>query len=327
MQKAIMMLCCMAISFSAISCDICGNFMGITPYNNRNSISFLHRYRVFNGYRNYQQQSHFFPTSAYKVMHGTNPLDSVVIKNYSKQDFESFKIFELRLKYFVLSKLELNVFVPFTNNKSKINDVYNTHVGLGDISFNAGYHIIKPKLDKRMAHKLLAGLGIKLPTGNFYVHDKNSNRMPFEMQAGSGTYDGFCYLNYVVTSKKIGASVNLTYKMNGTNIYKEHLANSTTDFASVFYKITYKSFILFPSVQANYEFTKGLSVNKQLIKASGINTLLLGPGFDVYYKSFSLNTSWQFTVCEQIADGELKSAGRINVGINYNFSNKKTDSD
>ena len=324
--KALFVLCCLLITFNSLACDICGSYMGITPYDNKSTISFLHRYRVFNGYRDYQTQSHFFPKSAYRTMHGGNTdTDSTKTMNrtYSSNDFESYKIFELRFKYFVLKRLELNVFLPLLDNKSKTNGVYVHHTGFGDMSLNAGFHVITPKADKKVRHKLILGAGIKLPTGNFYAHDSNSDRLPFEMQPGTGSVDGFGYVNYVCMSKKLGASINLNYKANGKNQFQERLSNSNNDFVSVFYRIDCNKVILYPSVQANYEFTDGLKIKNVLQQNTQVNSLLLGPGLDIYYKSFSLNTSWQFTAAEQVRDGNLKSAGRISVGLNYSFSRKE----
>ncbi len=299
--------------------------MGITPYDNKSSISFLHRYRIFNGYRNYQSQSHFFPKSAYRVAHADEPSDSSITKNYSSKDFESYKIFELRFKYFVLKRLELNVFVPLLNNKSKTDEEYTSHTGLGDISFNVGFHIMTPKADKKVRHKLIFGSGIKLPTGNYYAHDMYSDRLPFEMQAGTGSIDGFVYLNYVVMTKRIGASVSLNYKANGQNKFHEKLCNSHNDFASVFYKVPIKNVVLYPSVQANYEYTNGLSIKNELQKNTDVNSLLIGPGIDVYYKSFSINLAWQYTAYEEVKNGNLKSAGRLSCALNYSFGKREKE--
>lgn len=321
--KVQFVLSIIALSLNSLACDICGNYMGITPYDNKSSISFLHRYRIFNGYRDYQSQSQFFPNSAYRVMHADNPTDSTIAKNYSSKDFESYKIFELRFKYFVLKRLELNVFVPLLSNKAKTDDVYNAHTGIGDVSFNAGYHVITPKADKSIRHKLILGAGIKLPTGNYYAHDHHSERLPFEMQPGTGSVDGFGYLSYVLMTKRIGASLSLNYKFNGQNKYHEKLNNSHNHFMSVFYKVTLKNVMLYPSVQANYENTKGLSIKNEVQKNTAVNSLLLGPGLDVYYKSFSVNMAWQFTAYENVNTGNLKSVGRLSLGLNYSFGKKE----
>lgn len=309
--------------YSSLACDICGNFMGVTPYNNRNSISFLHRYRIFNGYRSYQEQSRFFPASAYRIAHADHDTLTSGPIVHSNKDFESYKIFELRFKYFVHKRIELNVFLPLLDNKTKTNDVYEHHTGFGDVSLNAGFHVILPDEDQEIKQKLVLGMGIKLPTGNYYAHNSHSDRLPFEMQPGTGSTDGFVYFNYILMHKKVGVNINGNFKLNGSNRYRERVNNSTTDFISVFYKIKYKSLMFYPSAQCNYEYTKGLEVKHVLQKATAVNTVLLGPGLDVYYKSFSLNASWQFTVMEKVAVGDLKSAGRLTLGVNYNFSLKK----
>ncbi len=320
--KLLAFCCFLSVSYASLACDICGNFMGVTPYNNRNSISFLHRYRVFNGYRDYQDQSHFFPANAYRIAHAQHDTVAQRSKIYSSKDFESYKVFELRFKYFVHKRIELNVFVPVLDNKTKTNDVYEHHTGFGDVSVNAGFHVILPNEEHAIKQKLVLGIGIKLPTGNFYAHDQHSDRLPFEMQPGTGSIDAFAYFNYIIMHEKVGVNINGNYKLNGENIYHERVHNSTTDFLSVFYKIRYRSFLFYPSAQLNYEYTKGLQVKEALQTSTAVNTLLLGPGFDIYYKSFSLNTSWQFTVMEKVDKGDLKSAGRLSIGLSYNFNRK-----
>lgn len=307
---------------TTLACDICGNFMGLTPYNNRNSVSFLHRYRIFNGYRGYQQQSNFFPHSAYRTMHLQHDSVPEAMRVHSSKDYESYKVFELRFKYFVHKRVELNLFAPLLSNKTKTDDAYEQHTGFGDISLNAGFHLIQPAEDKELRHKLVFGIGIKLPTGNYYAHGSASQRLPFEMQPGTGSTDGFVYLNYIVMYRKVGINVNSNFKINGYNRYRERVGNSTTDFISVFCKARLGNVFLYPAIQANYEYTKGVYVKQVLQPATQMNTLMVGPGLDVYYKSFSLNAGWQFTAMETVAPGDLKSAGRLNLGLNYNFGGK-----
>ncbi len=318
-------LCTFFLVFSVVAeaCDICGNFMGLTPYNNRNSISLLHRYRVFNGYRNYQEASRFFPAAAYRTAHMQHDSVPEALKVHSSKDFESYKIFELRFKYFVHKRIELNVFAPLLDNKSKTNDLYEHHTGFGDISFNAGFHLMMPDKEREVKHKLVLGAGIKLPTGNYYAHDAQSQRLPFEMQPGTGSTDGFVYLNYVLMYRKVGININGNFKFNGQNRYKERVGNSTTDFVSVFCKAKLGNVFLYPSLQANYEYTKGIYVKDIVQPSTQMNVLMLGPGLDVYYKSFSLNAAWQFTAWEQVLPGDLQSAGRLSLGVNYNFGGKE----
>jgi hypothetical protein len=74
----------------------------------------------------YDQKGTFFPAGAYKVMHGSH--DSILptgfTRVYSSKDFESYKVYELRAKYFIHHRIELNAIIPINSNKSKEDSMY-----------------------------------------------------------------------------------------------------------------------------------------------------------------------------------------------------------
>jgi hypothetical protein len=49
-KKYLLLAVLLASSLASQACDICGCFMGITPYDNQSGFSLMHRYRIFNGY-------------------------------------------------------------------------------------------------------------------------------------------------------------------------------------------------------------------------------------------------------------------------------------
>lgn len=337
-------------NFSLHACDMCGCFMGITPYDNQSSFSFLYRYRSFNGYRLYQQpeQTHrFFPAgitqvnainnqsiainepltsinkSYAKTEHGGGNTTTSKLPEYSNKDYEKYQVYELRGKYFIHPRVELNSIVPLINNKSFTNGLKETHLGIGDITFFAAYHVIKRIDVPKMQQRLITGGGIKLPIGNYYAKDNNGFRLPFLMQSGTGSIDYFGYANYIVGYKKLGLSINTVYKLNGTNYYREKIENSTTNYANVFYKIKINKWILIPSVQFYYEYTKGLKINNELVTGTNMNVAMLGGGLDAFYKSISVSTAFQFPVYERVSDGNLGSAGKMILGLHYNFNQTK----
>lgn len=318
---SVLLLC---ISIKATACDICGCFMGITPYDNQSSIGLMHRYRVFNGYRTYQQKSSFFPTGAYKEMHGGTSAAPLVYQHpYSSKDFESYKVYELRVKYFIHRRIELNAIVPVNSNKSKEDTAFISHTGLGDPTFFAGYHLIRKVDYEKFLHRLILGTGVKIPSGNYYAKDNENNRIPLLLQPGTGSTDVFLYSNYVFGYRQFGFSINSMYKYNGTNYYHEQVGNSTSNYLNIFYKIRKGNFVFIPSAQFYYEYNKGIYINCSLQPETGMNVMLAGPGFDMYYKNISLNTSVQFRAFEKTGADNLKSAGRIVVGVSYNFKQNK----
>ncbi|MBS1637956.1 MAG: hypothetical protein JST26_18735 [Bacteroidetes bacterium] len=325
-KRLFLILLILAVNpFRGRACDICGGFMGITPYDNQSSICLMHRYRIFNGYRNYNQKSQFFPQGAYyKVAHGGSAAagDSVITKTYSSRDYESYKVYELRAKYFIHHRVELNAFIPLNDIKSKTNNITTSHIGLGDPSVFAGFHILKPG-EKTWKQRLISGVGIKLPLGNYYAHDQFSNRIPFLLQPGTGSVDGFVYVNYIVSYKKTGFSTNSNFKMNGQNDYQERIGNSFSEFLNVFYRHKFGQVTVIPSVQAYFEYTKGVYVKRQLQPGTKMNSLLIGPGLDLFYKNISINCSFQFCAWEKVEPDDLQNAGRMVIGLCYNFNQTK----
>jgi len=201
--------------------------MGITPYDNQSQISFFHRYRIFSGYRNYSQKGTFFPKGAYRMMHGgTSHVMDTVLKNYSSKDYESYKVYELRAKYFIHPRLELNAIVAVNNNKSREDNHVLNHTGFSDPTFFIGYHALKKVDMEDVQQRLILGAGVKLPSGNYYAKSESGERLPFLMQPGTGSTDGFFYGNYIVGYKKLGLSLNSVFKLNGSNFYNERIANS-----------------------------------------------------------------------------------------------------
>ncbi len=313
-------------SIPVLACDLCGSYMGITPYDNQSQLTLLHRYRVFNGYRNYQQSSRFLIPGAYKTMHDPSIIagDSATeIKEHSSKDYETYKIIELRGKYFLHSRWEIDFILPVQQIKTKYNEDKNFNSGIADPSLFSGYHLIKRLNGYTTKQRMIIGTGVKLPMGISDKKNTEDQRMQLLNQNGTGSFDHFYYLNYMVSKKWWGINTNCIFKFNGTNKYKEHYANSYNQVLSLFAKLEIKELSLYPSVFMNYEYCKGLYVNKELEKGTNVNILLMGPSIDINYKSFVLNTSYQFNTYERVSSQSLSNAGRFVIGLTYNFTQNK----
>jgi hypothetical protein len=300
--------------------------MGITPYDNQSQLTLLHRYRVFNGYRNYQQTSRFLLPGAYKTMHDPSviPGDSAIeTKNHSSKDYETYKVLELRGKYFLHPSWELNFIFPIQQIKTKYDGQKNTNTGVSDPTLFSGYHVIKRLNGYVIKQRMIVGAGIKFPLGISDKQNAQFNRMSLLNQNGTGSVDHFYYVNYLLSRKWFGIATNCMFKINGTNKYKEKFANSYNQVFNLFVKLEINDLKIFPAVFVNYEYSKGLLVNGNLEAGTNIDVLLLGPSLDLSYKKFVLNTSYQFNVYERVSSQSLANAGRFVIGLTYNFSQNK----
>lgn len=315
-RKLLIITLFLLISSNMFACDICGCFMGITPYYNRNSISVLYRYRSFNGY---DGQAHSLFPNGGKFFIPARSQDAPITGHAGNEaDYELYRSMEIRGKYFVNSRLEINAILPYVSNSERYNGYTSTIGGMGDANFYAGYHLVQ-KLDENFKQQLIAGAGIKLPTGKNDFKNTAGIRYSSLMQGGTGSTDGFVYLNYMVGLGNFGASLNTSYKVNGKNSRQESIANSTTSFLNIFYKQRIgKDVQVMPSAQFFYEYSGGEKYNGVKTGEHVMNNLMGGVGADIFYKNVALNAGIQKNIWEAETDHPM-SAGKVYVGITYNF--------
>ncbi|MBC6988620.1 hypothetical protein [Hymenobacter sp. BT491] len=299
--------------------------MGITPYDNQSGVSLMHRYRIFNGYQDYGQSSKFFPGGVRPFFPSHLNSDNGYEHEHhgDPTDYEAFRVLELRGKYFLSQRVELNAFVPFVMNTSQINSKQLNASGIGDVTIFAGYHLIRAIETAGVQSRLIVGGGVKLPTGNFRQVSADGHRYPLLNQVGTGTTDGFVYANYIGSFHNVGLSVNSSYRRSTRNAFENSLAPSTTTFASLFYRLPLgTNWQVYPSAQFFYEKTKGEMLEGHLTGEHAMNNALLGPGLDVYYKNLSLNASVQLPVYTGTTDHPA-SAGRMVLAVGYSFNQTK----
>jgi hypothetical protein len=325
MKSLVLIGCLLLLAGPGRGCDICGCFMGITPYDNQSSVALMHRYRIFNGYQEFGQTPQLFPTGARLLAPASLNSDDGYAHSHQGDatDFEAFRVVELRGKYFLSRRVELNAFVPYVMNTSQINGRQLNVSGLGDITVFAGYHLIRNIETAGIQSRLIVGGGVKLPTGDFRRQNAQGRRYALLNQAGTGTTDGFLYANYIASFHSFGLSVNASYRRASENAYRSSLAPSTATFASLFYRLPLGTdWQLYPSAQLFYEKTAGEMLEGQLTGEHAMNNALLGPGLDLYYKNVSVNTSVQFPVYTAATDHPL-SAGRLVLALGYSFNQTK----
>jgi len=325
MKNILLLAGLLLLGWPARACDICGCFMGITPYDNQSGFTLMHRYRVFNGYQAAGQSPQFFPSGARVFAPSSLNSDEGYAHRHQGDatDFEAFRVAELRGKYFLARRLELNAFVPYVMNTSQINGHQLNVSGLGDITVFAGYHLIRNIETAGLQSRLIVGGGVKLPTGDFRRQNAQGLRYALLNQPGTGTTDGFVYANYIASYRSLGLSVNASYRRSSENTYRNSIAPGTAAFANLFYRLPLgDSWQIYPSAQFFWEKTDGEMLEGQLTGAHAMNNALLGPGLDFYYKNVSLNTSMQFPIYNAATDHPL-SAGRLVVALGFSFNQMK----
>jgi len=321
-RVALLMLLFSLQQLTVFACDLCGCFIGVLPYDNQSSFSINHRYRIFSGYPG-MSGGMVFPSGAYRlskppsVLHGVNQVAT------SQNDFESYKLIELRGKWFVSPRVELNFILPFAENRSSTNGVKQRIDGLGDATILAGYHLIRKVGDGNFRHRLVVGLGIKLPSGKCNAKTSDGDRISLMMQTGTGSTDGIFYLAYTGGGYNFRWGATGSTKFSGSNKYKEQLTPATSSTAFVGYVLTVKSWKLLPEISAYQEYMRGMYVGNEFEQGTTMNGVLLGPSIDAFWKNLGINLSYQLPVYEQKENYNLESKARISLGLTWSFNQKK----
>lgn len=298
------------------ACDLCGTFIGILPYDNQNSISLLHRYRVFSGYADAPGQT--FPPGAYRFSPAYSSLHGNHGQVHSALDFESYKTIELRGKWFVHPRCELSFAFPYIVNKYRSDDRIYTVSGMGDMSLLAGWHLISRMPDQGFRHRLVAGAGIKFPSGNCNF-TQEGERVPLLMQCGTGSTDAIAYLAYTGGGNNFRWGFTASGKFSGTNRYGEQLLPSENATAFGGYILGKGSWKFLPQVQIFQEYLPGMRTGIVTDRSSAMKSMLGGLSLAVYKGSFSTEFSAQLPVYDYCVEDNPENKIRISVSISWNF--------
>ncbi|MEJ5996416.1 hypothetical protein WG904_18455 [Pedobacter sp. Du54] len=313
-----LLLFCLLMPINVIACDICGCFMGLTPYDNQSNFGLLYRYRSFSGYKG--QKHSIFPRNSDFLIPKDSRNAPLTTHMGNASDYEAYRTLEFRGRYFIHRRIELNAIIPYNSNTERYNSYTSSISGMGDVNLFAGYHLIRKLNGPNVNQRLIVGAGVKLPSGKNNVKTTTGIRYSALMQPGTGSTDGFLYLNYLLGYKKFGLSLNTAYKVNGQNKEAEGIANSSTSFLNFFYtQRLNKNWQIMPSAQFFYEKSAGETYNEIRTGEHEMNNLMAGLGADIYYKNIALNIGIQTNAWQAKTD-HPQSAGKIYIGLTYNLN-------
>lgn len=318
----ILLLLLLVASNPLPACDVCGCFMGLTPYDNQSNIGLVYRLRTFSGYYGFDRNFSLLPSGSLRAgntaLHADHNHDEVLNGN----DYEEYRVVELRSKFFLHERIETNIIIPFNFNSMMMNESSHTVSGLGDINIFSGYQVLRKMDMQGWQYRLTLGAGIKLTTGRNDRTDMSNERIHLMMQPGTGTTDYFFYGNYTTAINRWGASFSGSYKLNGTNDYNEKISNSVNAYGSFFYKAFKNKWVIIPSVQLYYENTAGIRTESGTGNTTSMNVLMTGPGLDIYYNNLQFALSGLLPASEEEISGKAASAFKFSAGFIYNFNQR-----
>ncbi|MEJ0030281.1 MAG: hypothetical protein WDO15_07900 [Bacteroidota bacterium] len=303
MKKLFIIVVMFVIAGSASACDVCGcslggNYFGILPFYGKNFIGLRWSEAQFHSY--------IYPTQNLPA----------------QQSHDTYSKVELWTRYHLTRRIQLFAFVPYMyNNMNGTDQVVDAH-GLGDINLMANYTLINnSEGGSDWKHTLIAGGGIKLPTGKFSLYDKGKiiNR---NFQMGTGSVDFTASAVYTIRYKKTGLNFETGYKMNTHNKDGYHFGNQFRFSSQVFFWQQFGKVSLLPHAGANYE-NAAMHRDGDIIQVNTGGTAILGAaGLDVYVGPFTVGVNYQKPVTQHYNSddtADITSKARWTTSLVYSF--------
>jgi hypothetical protein len=295
-----LMLLASVMITAAYACDVCGSAsgnqsLGILPQHSRHFIGLQYMYSSFE--------------SNHPSLFDGKP------DEHSQDNYHTVQLWG---RFSLGKNWQLFGFVPYRYNKQLSNGISNKTTGLGDISFLVNRVLIREKEEAVWQHQLLAGGGVKLPTGAYTgISAQDKLGIP-NMQPGSGSWDFMVNTNYTVRRGKLGLNVDAAYTLTTANKENYKYGNRLNAGLLGFYTFKFNKLAIMPMAGYRYEYALHDYDNysrKWLNEQSGGYMSFITAGLQSYYGSWGLRLTCQLPASQHYGNGYVSAGSRLDAGI------------
>ncbi len=303
MKHTLLVLTIVLSTYRASACDVCGcslggNYFGILPLYNKNFVGLRWSQARFHSY--------IAPTQYLAA----------------QQSNDTYQKLELWGRFYIAKRLQVFAFVPYMYNEMRGTDQVVFAQGLGDVNLLANYVVFNTSEDNRdFKQTLIAGGGIKLPTGKFSLTDKGKiiNR---NFQMGTGSVDFLINAVYTARYKKSGINLETGYKINTRNSDRYLFGNQFRASAQLFIWQKLGPISLLPHAGINFEQAARHWDDHIIQPNTGGRAWLASAGLDIYLGKFTIGVNHQSPFSQHYnsdATAQISSKGRWTTSLTYNF--------
>jgi len=280
---------------NACGCSASNQYMGLLPQTNTSFFGFQYLYRGFNAVH---------PDDGGTVMPGTS--------------HEQYQTFQLWGRVNITKSLQLLAFVPYTTNtQHQIAMPANTISGMGDASVILNYKIID-KDNCAWHHKLIAGAGIKLPTGKYDPQSTVADEGLPNMQPGTHSWDVLSSINYTIRRRSIGVNIDVSYTATTPNKESYKFGNRFSNGLLGFYQFQKDKFMIIPQAGLRYDHAMKDYTNY----AAGVMDddgggwqLYASQGVQTYYKKIGFQLMCYEPIAQHYISGLVNTKLRVEAGL------------
>lgn len=283
------------------ACDVCGSsasgqYLGVLP---KASFNFVGVQYLFNSF-----------SSEHPSLFEGRP-------NERSKDY--YNTVQLWGRYAVGRRFQLYAFLPYRSNLQRTDTGSKAMSGIGDISLVANAVILNDDdADKLWQQQLLAGGGVKLPTGGYTgITERDKLGLP-NMQPGSGSWDFLLNANYTLRRTNSGVNVDASYTMTMANTDRYKYGNRLNAGLVMFQAFTKGDYSLMPQLGYRYEFSLHDYDNydrRWLNAQSGGYMSFATAGLQAYYRKLGARLTYQLPLSQHYARGYVTALNKIDAGV------------
>lgn len=303
-KKNLPLIIALLFSYNSFACEICGCSIngyhyGILPQFKKSFIGIKYGYRSF-------QSQHLIS----ETLH--------ILGNRSTEYYNSA---ELWGRFYVNKRLQLFAFVPFNHFRQHESGKSSTVKGMGDITLAASYLVYNTgaRTDKTFKQTLLAGGGLKIPTGKFDNNTQSQELNP-SINTGTGSVDYLANLIYNCRYGRAGLNLDANYRLNGANSKDFRFGNRFTSAARFFYwQDVGRKITLLPNSGILYEHAEKDHHQKELQKFSGGDIHFFTAGLEIYSGMLNAGVTYNHPMSQHLSEGLVTMNNQLSVHLNILF--------
>lgn len=299
------MLAMLAVCGSVHACDVCGcsasnQYLGLLPRADLNFVGFQYQYSSFR--------------SDHPSLFAGKP---------NEHSNDRYSTYQLWGRYVVRRRLQLFAFVPYRYNVQRQDSLRLINSGIGDVSVLANAVVLRDNDgDHKWEQQLLAGGGVKAPTGTYSgITAMDKQGLP-NMQPGTGSWDFIVNTNYTVRKRSFGFNFDAAYSLTTANRESYKYGNRLNAGLLIFYAVKGKKLNFLPQAGLRYEYALHDYDNysrKWLNEQSGGYMCFATAGLQAYYKKWGVKYSLHLPVAQQYSSGYVTAQLKTDVSIFFLF--------
>jgi hypothetical protein len=287
-----------------MACEICGcsingYHFGILPQFKKNFIGLKYNYRSFSS-------QHLISEELF------------ILGNKSTEQFQSADVWG---RIYAGKKVQMIFILPFNHFVQNEEGTKTAATGIGDITLAANYTLYNDaaNIHKKFKQTLLAGAGLKLPTGKFNV-SKNGDELNPSMNTGSGSTDFVLNGIYTCRYQKLGLNADLNYRINTRNEESFMYGNRLTSGLKFFYwKDLDKKTTLLPNAGLLIETADKDRHYEENIQYSGGEIIYLTIGTEAYIGKINLGATFNHPLSQRLSKGLVHNNNQVSINASYMF--------